>query len=133
MLYKQLYAEIGKLLYAVADIDKVIRPEEKKKLLEIVKNELLSFNATKDKFGTDAGYYAEFEFDFLEEQIADADAAFESFINFTKNHRTALDQKVIKLCVNIAMEIAEAYRKQNRAEKELLKRLKHHLAEISGE
>ena len=39
MIYREFYSELGKLLYAVADIDGVITEKEKKKLKEIVKKE----------------------------------------------------------------------------------------------
>ena len=74
MLYKNFYSELGKLLYAVADIDGVITQAEKKALHEIVKKELVPAEKHTDEFGTDAAYYAEIEFEYLDEEQMDAEA-----------------------------------------------------------
>ena len=102
MLYKDFYSELGKLLYAVADIDGVITQSEKKVLHEIVRKELVPAEKHKDEFGTDAAYYAEIEFEYLDEEIGDADAAFNSFIDFVEEHHTAFDAKMKKVCLHVA-------------------------------
>jgi|ERR1019366_4563009 hypothetical protein len=130
MLYREFYSEIGKLLYAVADIDGVITQQEKKKLQDIVKNELVPIEHHTDAVGTDAAYYTEIEFDFLDEQIADAETAFESFIDFIEEHHTAFDEKMKKVCLHIAKELAAAYRGTNKKETLLLKKLKQKLETI---
>ena len=127
MIYKEFYSEVGKLLYAVADIDHVITQQEKNKLQDIVKKELVPAEQHKDAFGTDAAYYTEIEFDFLDEQIEDAETAFESFIDFVEEHHTALDKKMKKVCLHITQELADAYRGTNKKEKQLLEKLKQKL------
>ena len=131
MLYKYFYSELGKLLYAVADIDGVITQAEKKALHEIVKEELVPAEKHKDEFGTDAAYYAEIEFEFLDEEIGDAEAAFNSFIDFVEEHHTAFDEKMKKVCLHVAREIARAYHKTNRKEKLLIKKLKDKIEKIN--
>jgi hypothetical protein len=84
--YKRFYSELGKLLYAVADVDKVITPEEKKELQEMVRNELVPAEKHTDEFGTSAAHYAEIEFDFLEEQIIDSQTALQSFLDYVDDH-----------------------------------------------
>src|ERR1035437_11182558 len=130
MLYKYFYSELGKLLYAVADIDGVITQAEKKALHEIVKEELVPAEKHKDEFGTDAAYYAEIEFEFLDEEIGDAEAAFNSFIDFVEEHHTAFDENMIKVCLHVAKEIANAYHKTNKKEKALIKKLKEKIEKI---
>jgi uncharacterized tellurite resistance protein B-like protein len=127
MLYKDFYSELGKLLYAVADIDGVITQSEKKVLHEIVRKELVPSEKHKDEFGTDAAYYAEIEFEYLEEEISDADAAFNSFIDFVEEHHTAFNEKMRKICIHVAKEIANAYHKTNKKEKLIIKRLKEQI------
>ena len=131
MLYKEFYSELGKLLYAVADIDKVITPEEKKTLQEMVRNELVPFEKHKDGFGTNTAWYSEMEFDFLDEAIADTDAAFNSFIDFVNEHHTAFDERMKNACLHVARELANAYRKTNRKEKALLTELKQKIEKIN--
>ena len=130
MLYKEFYAELGKLLYAVADIDHMITSEEKKKLQDVVKKELVPQEMHIDAFGTDVAYYAEMEFDFLDEQIGDAEAAFDSFIDFVKDHHTAFDEQMKKTALSIAKELAAAYHGTNKKEKVLIEKLQKELKKI---
>lgn len=130
MRYKNFYSELGKLLYAVADIDGMIKPNEKKQLLDIIKSELVPAEKDTDQFGTNAAYYAEMEFEFLDEQIADAETAFESFTDYVEEHHTALDEKKKEVCLDIVEKLAAAYRGTNKKEKELIERLRQKLDRI---
>lgn len=130
MEYKEFYSELGKLLYAVADIDHVITEKEKKTLLNIVRNELVPKEVHKDVFGTDAAYYAEMEFDILDDEIADSEPAFNSFIDFIDDHHTAIDERMKKIALHIANEIARAYRGTNKKEKALIDKLRNKLKKI---
>jgi hypothetical protein len=131
MIYKDFYSELGKLLYAVADIDGVITQEEKIALQKIVKKELVPAESHKDEFGTDAAWYAQIEFDYLDEEISDAEAAFNSFIDFVEEHHTAFDEKMKKVCIHVAQELADAYHKTNKKEKALIGELKDKLEKIN--
>lgn len=130
MLYKEFYSELGKLLYAVADIDKVITQQEKEELQKIVRTELVPFEKHIDEFGTDAAYYSEIEFEFNDEQINDTESAFNSFIDFIKEHHTAFDEKMKKVCIHVVEEIASSYRGENKKEKTIIKKLKAELSKI---
>ncbi len=130
MLYKQFYSELGKLLYAVANIDGVITQKEKTALQDIVKKELVPAEKHTDIFGTDSGYYTEIEFDFLDEQIVDPEAAFESFIGFIEDHYHAFDENMKKLCVYVAEKLAAAYHGANHKEKSLIEKLKYKLVQM---
>ena len=131
MLYKNFYSELGKLLYAVADVDKVITPEEKKALQNLVTNELAPIEKRKDEFGTDLAFYTEAEFDFLDEQIADVPSAFESFISFVEEHRTGIHPDMKKVLMRLVTEIANAYHGTNREEERLIMDLKNRLSVIT--
>ena len=130
MLYKEFYSELGKLLYAVADIDKVITQQEKKELQKIVRSELVPFEKHTDEFGTDAAYYSEIEFEINDEEIIDSDSAFNSFIDFITEHHTAFDEKMKKVCIHVVEEIASSYKGKNKKEKEISKKLKDKLTKI---
>ena len=132
MIYKEFYSELGKLLYAVADIDGVITQKEKKKLEDIVRKELVPGEEHQDEFGTNSAYYSEIEFDFLDEGIVDAESAFESFIDFVEEHHTAFDETMSEVCLHVVKELAAAYRGTNKKEKALLEKLKMKLEEIGG-
>lgn len=130
MKYKDFYSELGKLLYAVADIDSVITQKEKKTLYNIVKNELVPAEMHTDEYNTDLAYYTEMEFDFLDEEISDAEAAFNSFIDFVEDHHTAFDERMKKTSLHVAKELAKAYHGTNKKEKDLIKRLNEKLKKI---
>lgn len=130
MLYKELYSELGKLFYAVADIDGVINQKEKIALQNIVKNELVPLENQKDSFGTNTAYYSEFEFDFLDEEISDTASAFNSFLDFVEEHSTSFDENAKKLCLNTVTELASAYRKTSKKERKLIEELKKKLETI---
>lgn len=130
MEYKEFYAELGKLLYAVADIDHVITQKEKNALLKIVKEELAPMEKHKDAFGTDIAFYTEMEFDILDDQIADSETAFNSFIDFVEDHHTAIDEKMKQIGLHVTKEIAKAYHGTNRKEKQLISKLREKLNKI---
>ncbi|MDP3555965.1 MAG: hypothetical protein Q8T03_01250 [Bacteroidota bacterium] len=130
MEYEEFYSQLGMLLYAVADIDGVITPQEKNKLKSIIKDQLIPEDHHKDKYGTYDAYYAEMEFDFLDEEIGDAETAFTSFIDYVDNHYTAFDNKMIKLGIRVAEELANAYRGTNKKKRLLVKRLKKNIKDI---
>lgn len=133
MIIKELYSELGKLLYAVADIDGVITSKEKIALQDIVKKELVPLEKEKDGFGTNTAYYSEFEFDFLDEEISDTESVFNSFLDFVEEHRGSFDVNAKQLCLNITNELASAYRKTNKKEKVLIDTLKEKLESIFNE
>jgi hypothetical protein len=130
MRYKEFYSELGKLLYAVADIDGVITQKEKVKLHEIVRKELVPSEPHTDEFGTDVAYYSEIEFDILDAETGDTEAAFNSFTNFVEEHHTAFDDKMIAVCLRVARELAAAYRGTNKKEKVLVDKLRRKLEHI---
>lgn len=131
MYYKEFYAELGKLLYAVADVDGVITANEKKKLHELVITELYPNEKHTDGFGTNAALYTEMEFDILDDEIADADTAFESFIDFIEEHQTAIDENLKNGCLLLADKLASFYYKKNKKENALIEKLKSKLNKIN--
>ena len=130
MIYKEFYAEIGKLLYSVADVDGAINKKEKEKLQDIVRKELTVGEKHFDRYHTNVAFYTEFEFDFEDEQIAEPEVAFNSFIDFVEDHHTAFTGKMKAVCLHIVEELASAYRGTNKKEKILIKKLKDRLQKI---
>jgi uncharacterized tellurite resistance protein B-like protein len=130
MLYTEFYSELGKLLYAVADIDGVVTQKEKKALHDIIRKQLVPSEAHADSFGTNAAYYAEAEFDFVDEQITDSETAFNSFIDYVEEHHTAFDEKMKKVCLHVANEIASAYKGKNKNETALIHKLRRKLDKL---
>ena len=130
MLYRQFYSELAKLLYAVANVDGKISPQEKEELRTLVRKELVPNEKHTDKFGTDAAYYTEIEFDFLEDSMYEPEAAFDSFLTYIENHHTAIDNRMREVSLNIAKKIADAYHRTNKKEKKLIETLEKKLSSL---
>ena len=130
---KLLYAELGKLLYAVADVDGVISKREKDALQELVRKELVPAETHKDEFGTDMAYYTEFQFDIAEDSIVDSRTAFESFIDFVEENKAELDENAIWTIHRVATKLAESYYHTNKKEKDLLHLLNQKLETLLAE
>lgn len=131
MIYQELFSEIGKLLFAVADVDGMINKEEKEAIYEMVKKQLVPVESMKDEYGTDIAYYAEFEFEYLDqENIMDSETAFNSFIDFVEDHKTAFKPEMKNACLHVAEEIAKAYHGSNQREAELIEKLRAKLSKL---
>jgi hypothetical protein len=130
MIYKHFYAELGKLLYAVADVDGMITKAEKEALKRIVREQLVPGEKHNDEFGSDAAWYAEMQFDFMDEEMRDPAEAFESFISFVEDHHTAFSDQLKKTCMEVTATIAKAYHGTNKKEKALLDSLRKKLQQI---
>ncbi len=130
MMYKQFFSEFGKLLYAIADVDGSISQKEKSAIHEIVNKQLIPLVPKNDCYGTNVGYYSEFEFDIMEDASMDPEIAFESFISFIQDHQTAIDSKMIEATRKVAETLADTYHHSNKKEKKLLLKLNKKLDEI---
>lgn len=124
MVYKQFYSELGKLIYAVADVDGIISKEEKRTLKELIRKELVPEEKHTDEFGTDAAYYAEFEFDIMEETHATPEAAFNSFTDFIENHHSAFDKRLQNATLKLVTTLANTYHKTSEKERKLIEKLR---------
>ncbi|HWB62726.1 MAG TPA: hypothetical protein VG603_04375 [Chitinophagales bacterium] len=130
MFYRQYYSELGKLLYALAHADGKIGEKEKAALKELVRTELVPKEKHNDTFGTDAAYYAEIEFDILEDSEPDVDAAFDSFLFFIENHHTAVTTEMRQATIRVTDKMAHQYKNTGKKEASLLATLKKKLQEL---
>ena len=127
MDYREFYTELGKLLYAIADADGVISPQERKSLDELISTRLAHREIHTDEFGTNDAWYAMFEFEVAEDQAMTADEAFQSFSEYLDSRKDEVDEETLSLCLTLADRLAESYHHTNKREKELLRQLKEKL------
>lgn len=127
MITRSYYKELGKLLYAVAKADGKINSHEVKELKKIIKSELVPAEKETDKFGTDTAFYTEFEFEAYEEMDIDADLAYDSFISFVKEHNNYVTLEMREKAYYLATNVSDVFKGKNKAEKDLLTRLKKDL------
>ncbi|MGE0636591.1 MAG: hypothetical protein AB7G44_15830 [Bacteroidia bacterium] len=127
MITRSFYKELGKLLYAVVKADGTINPNEVKELKRIIKSELVPAEKETDEFGTDAAFYTEFEFDIYEEMNIDTELAYDSFITFIKEHDNYVTLEMREKAYFLATNVANAFKGKNKAEQNLIARLKKDL------
>jgi hypothetical protein len=118
------YQNLGKLFYAIAAADKVVRKEEVTTLKEIVEKEWLKVDEINDEFGTDTAYQIEIIFDWLDENKPDADEAFNDFKEYREDHKNLFDQEIDQLIWKTADGIAASFAGKNKAEVIMLSKLK---------
>jgi uncharacterized tellurite resistance protein B-like protein len=132
MDYRMFYAELGKLLYAVADADGVISQQEKVQFYNLVQSRLMHKEIHTDEYGTNDAWYAAFEFEVADEQIMPAADAFQSFIEYIEAHKNELDEDTRVLCLTLADRLAESYRHSNKKEKQLIQKLREVLFSLEN-
>ena len=122
----KFYQNLGKLFYAVAASDSVVRKDEFEALKKVVNTHWLSLEGEVDEFGGEAPYQIEIVFDFLnaskfEEHAHDFVKDFEVFKSTNQELFSAkVDRTIWRTCISIA----EAFYGKNQKEKEILAKIK---------
>ncbi|MFD1163935.1 MULTISPECIES: hypothetical protein [Hwangdonia] len=118
------YQNLGKLFYAIAAADKKVEDAEYDTLKELVKKHWLNVDVTKDANQTDAAYQIDIVFDWLNnENKLDAKACFNDFIAYKNEQKHLFTNKVKRLILKTASEIAHAFSGINKSELILLAKL----------
>ena len=130
MNHKKFYVELGKMLYAVANADGRVQPQEISALHESIENQFVAAEAESDEFGVNDAYYAEFEFETLKERNASVEQSFRSFIDYLRKNRKAIDGNMKKACISAAEAIARTHPESDSMEAKYLERLKEELEKI---
>lgn len=130
MTYKNFYAEVGKLLYALAKADGSIPQEEIKAIHNLVLNDLVPLEDSTDEFGTDSAFYVEMEFDYLNENLYDADVAFNSFIDYVEDHYSAFDNGLKQTIMKVAETLTNSFHETNIKDHNYLIKLRKILTDV---
>lgn len=121
----EFYQHLGKLFYAIAAADKVVRKSEYDSLRKIVKSEWIKTGTTEDDFGVNATYQIEIVFDWLDyEEELNADECFEQFEMYYKENTSVFTDSLKDLIWDTANTIAGAFSGKNKSELMMLGRLK---------
>lgn len=121
---QKFYQNLGKLFYAIAASDKLVKKEEIDTLKGIVEQEWVKIDDYQDEFGTDSAYQIEIIFGWLEENQPDAFLSFEEFSDFKKEHEKFFTDKINKLIWKTADAIAASFAGKNKSELIMLSKLK---------
>jgi len=113
----KFYQNLGKLFYAIAASDKVVRDVEFDKLKELVKKLWLDVDELEDPFDTDAAYQIEIVFDWLNrEEDLNVKACFNDFLNYKNEQGHLFTKQVNSLIMYTASAIAESFSGKNKSE-----------------
>jgi hypothetical protein len=121
----KFYQNLGKLFYAVAAADRVVREQEIIRLKEIIRQEWLPLDDAVDDFGTDAAYQMQTVFDWLKEHNAEADACLKSFKSFMDKHSSLFTVQVMEKIWKTVNSVASAFAGKNKSELIILNKINH--------
>jgi hypothetical protein len=114
------YQNLGKLFYAIAAADKVIREVEVKKLKQIVNTEWLNLGGVKDKSEIDAMRQIKIMFAQLAAQTQNPNDCMAEFKAFKKTNENLFTDDVKQLIWKTASAIATSFSGRNKSELILL-------------
>ncbi len=119
----EFYQNLGKLFYAIAAADKVVRKSEYDSLRKHVQAKWLQVDDIEDEFGVDTAFQIEVVFDWMNYETVNAESCFTEFELFYKEHPSLYSKKIKQLIWDTAISIAEAFSGKNKSELILLGRL----------
>jgi hypothetical protein len=117
------YQNLGKLFYAIAAVDKVIREEEVKKLKQIVNTEWLNLGGVKGKSEIDTMRQIKITFDQLAAKIQNPNDSMADFKLFKNTHEDLFTDHLKQMIWKTASAITTAFSGRNKSELILLAEL----------
>ena len=120
----KFYQNLGKLFYAIAASDKVVREEELNKLKETVKKVWLTSNIIQNDVKTEAEHSIINTFKWLNrDNEYDAETCFNSFISYKKDNEQLFTKELNALILKTANVIASSFSGKNKSELIMLAKL----------
>ncbi|MDD2965465.1 MAG: hypothetical protein PHQ65_01310 [Bacteroidales bacterium] len=127
MDYQEFFIETGRLFYAIGMADGAIQPDERSKMLGIIRENLKELESSSDAFGTANAYYTEFEIERLIDFNVSSKEAFRSFLDFVAENEQEIDMNLRKLIVQMAENVAESWNGIEKGEADLIDLLRRKL------
>ncbi len=119
----ELYQILGRIFFAMAQADKVIRPEEIDALKKIVKEDWLHVDETFDEFASDSAYQIEIVFDYLVDNEMDAGDVLYQLTEFKRINTHLFNPQLKDLILKSANKIASSFARRNKSELVFLSQL----------
>ncbi|TVR81193.1 MAG: hypothetical protein EA412_03520 [Chitinophagaceae bacterium] len=123
MVKQKFYEALGNLAFAIAKADGVIEKKEIKALEEMVTNEIVPFEDGTDEFGTDIGFYVQFQFDTLEDSFIKEETAYKEFETFVNEHTEFMTPARKSMSLSLVKKVADSYRGINKQERAVIEKL----------
>jgi uncharacterized tellurite resistance protein B-like protein len=127
--YKDFYAALGNLFYAIAAADGKVQPHEKEQIEELVLYHWKHMEDSTDEFATDAANIILFQFDVNEANFREADEAYQAFAAFYSAYAGDINHYLREKIMSGARRVADSTRRINQPELHLLMKLKQLLDE----
>ncbi|MFT6921774.1 MAG: hypothetical protein ACJA1C_000771 [Crocinitomicaceae bacterium] len=121
------YQLLGRVFYAAAQSDKVIRPEEISVLKQTVKDVWLDVENTFDEFNSDSAYQIEIVFDHLLNNDIVVEDVINELKSFKKIHSSLFTVSIVELIMQTASKIVSSFAKRNKSELVFLSQLRNAL------
>ena len=118
------YQLLGRIFYATAQADKIIRPEEISELKQIVKDSWLDVDDSTDEFNEDAAFQIEIVFDHLLKNDIIIEDTIKELKAFKTIHSSLFTIRITDLIMETAYRIASSFSKRNKSELVYLSQLR---------
>jgi len=119
-----LYQLLGRIFFAAAQADNVIREEEIATLKVVVNDVWLDAEDTFDEFNSDSAHQIEIVFDYLLENDGVVEDVIGELHDFKRIHRSLFTPELIELIMNTVYKIVSSYAKRNKSELVFISRLR---------
>jgi len=111
------YQLLGRVFYAAANADGVIRDEEYDALKECVREIWLDIDHTFDAFHTDTAYQIEIVFDYLKEEGGPStEDVLKELKAFEAEHPSLFSEGIVDLIMDTANKIVSSFAQSNKSE-----------------
>lgn len=120
----RFYRVLGELYYAIAAVDKEVRPQEIDTLKEIINDTWMTLEDSEDNFGADAAYQIEVVFDSLQENWLTFENPLDDLKGLKELHPSIFNSEINERILTSAEKIANAYKGKNNKESQYLKELR---------
>jgi len=122
-LQQKFYQNLGRLFYAIAAADRIVRKEEVESVKQIVRKQWLQLDEVVDEFGSDAAFQVEIIFDWMDANKPDPQAAFQVFADFYREHPELFTKEIKNMTLEASREIASSFKGKNKSELVMLAKL----------
>lgn len=115
-IHQEFYQHLGRLFYAMAAADQVVRKEEIESLHKMVRKEWLEMDDEVDSFGTDSAFQIEIVFDWMDANKPDAESAYQRFAEYYESHKSLFTPRVKEKILRTTRKIGTSFRDMNKSE-----------------
>lgn len=114
--YQDVYTGLGFLFYSIAASDGRVAPAEEQRLKQLIQEQWLPLENSRDEFGTDAGRYIGISFEYASAQGVGVKDAWDRFEETYHEQRPLFTPDLVALIKSTAASVASAFAGTNKSE-----------------